>query len=168
MLKMLKYVLLATLVSCVPVLIAFRVADIGEVKFILLLLIPPLIGISTLFSLVFYKFLKPLQFIWSLMIIVTIGEFALVVKDGAGEVLKNYKDDYKEFVEVSNEEFNANLKEELQFSSLRCSMKEAFETNKVIGLDLIRIREYKTSEIDETIEVLSKLEGNKFYYSKFY
>lgn len=56
MLKMLKYVLLATLVSCVPVLIAFRVADIGEVKFILLLLIPPLIGISTLFSLVFYKF----------------------------------------------------------------------------------------------------------------
>lgn len=98
MLKMLKYVLLATLVSCVPVLIAFRVADIGEVKFILLLLIPPLIGISTLFSLVFYKFLKPLQFIWSLMIIVTIGEFALVVKDGAGEVLKNYKDDYKEFV----------------------------------------------------------------------
>lgn len=100
------------------------------------------------------------------MIIVTIGEFALVVKDGAGEVLKNYKDDYKEFVEVSNEEFNANLKEELQFSSLRCSMKEAFETNKVIGLDLIRIREYKTSEIDETIEVLSKLEGNKFYYSK--
>lgn len=166
MLKMLKYVLLATLVSCVPVLIAFRVADIGEVKFILLLLIPPLIGISTLFSLVFYKFLKPLQFIWSLMIIVTIGEFALVVKDGAGEVLKNYKDDYKEFVEVSNEEFNANLKEELQFSSLRCSMKEAFETNKVIGLDLIRIREYKTSEIDETIEVLSKLEGNKFYYSK--
>lgn len=166
MLKMLKYVLLATLVSCVPVLIAFRVADIGEVKFILLLLIPPLIGISTLFSLVFYKFLKPLQFIWSLMIIVTIGEFALVVKDGAGEVLKNYKDDYKEFVEVSNEEFNANLKEELQFSSLRCSMKEAFETNKVIGLDLIHIREYKTSEIDETIEVLSKLEGNKFYYSK--
>lgn len=45
-------------------------------------------------------------------------------------------------------------------------MKEAFETNKVIGLDLVWAREYKTSEIDEVIETLSKLEGNKFYYSK--
>lgn len=166
MLKMLKYVLIATLVSCVPTIIAFRVVDVGDVKFILLLLIPPLIGISTLLSLVFYKFLKPLRFIWSLMIIVTISAFVLIVKDGAGEVLKNYKDDYKEFVKVSNEEFGTNLKEELKFSSLRGSMKEAFETNKVIGLDLVWAREYKTSEIDEVIETLSKLEGNKFYYSK--
>lgn len=43
MLKMLKYVLLATLVSCIPILIAFRFANVTEVKFILLILVPPLI-----------------------------------------------------------------------------------------------------------------------------
>lgn len=166
MLKMLKYVLLATLVSCTPILIAFRFANVTEVKFILLILVPPLIGISMLLSLIFYKFLRPLQFIWVLMIIITIGAFILVVKDGAGEILKNYKDDYKEFVEVVNEEFGTDLKKELQFSGLKGSMKEAFESNKIIGLDLIHIRENKISERDGTIEVLRQLDGNKFYYNK--
>ena len=45
-------------------------------------------------------------------------------------------------------------------------MKEAFESNKIIGLDLIHIRENKISERDGTIEVLRQLDGNKFYYNK--
>lgn len=67
---------------------------------------------------------------------------------------------------MTNEEFGTDLKEELQFSSLKGSMKEAFETNKIIGLELIRIRENKISKRDGTIEVLRQLDGNKFYYNK--